>query len=128
MSVCSRCPERADHIMLKCVRLRRLRAECFVPWDLSRTRPKWEMSQVLKLLASPKILALEDQEQEARNLDFWELTDLEDYDQQNGGHGQPLPLPAVPRRTHIISKPARPLTSASLLSTKVSVGNPGKAR
>ena len=29
-------PERADHIMLKCVRLRLLRVECFGPWDLSR--------------------------------------------------------------------------------------------
>ena len=56
--------------MLKCVRLRLLRAECFGPWDLSRTRPEWEVSQVLKFLASPKILALEDQEQEARTLDF----------------------------------------------------------
>ena len=65
---CSRRPERADHIMLKCVRLRLLRAECFGPWDLSRTRPEWELSQVLKFLASPKILALEDQEHEARNL------------------------------------------------------------
>ena len=45
---CSRRPERADHIMLKCVRLRLLRAECFGPWDLSRTRPEWEVSQVLK--------------------------------------------------------------------------------
>ena len=46
---------RADHIMLKCVRLRLLRAECFGPWDLSRMRPEWEVSQVLKFLASPKI-------------------------------------------------------------------------
>ena len=79
-SVCRYCscrPERADHILLKCVRLRLLSAECFGPWDLSRTRPEWELSQVLKFLASPKILALEDQEQEARNLDFWEPTDSE---------------------------------------------------
>ena len=26
--------------------LRLLRAECFGPWDLSRTSPKWERSQV----------------------------------------------------------------------------------
>ena len=37
---CSRRPERADHIMLKCVRLSLLRAECFGPWDLSRTCPE----------------------------------------------------------------------------------------
>ena len=71
--------------MLKCVRLRLLRAECFGPWDLSRTRPEWELSQVLKFLASPKIRALEDQEQEARNLDFWEQTDSEDSDQHDDG-------------------------------------------
>ena len=59
MSVCPYCslrPERADRILLKCVRLRLLQAECFGPWDLRRTRPKWEVSQVLKFLASPKIL------------------------------------------------------------------------
>ena len=50
-----------------------------------------------------KILALEDQEQEARNLDFWEPTDSEDSDQQDGGRGQPLPPLAVPRGTHDIS-------------------------
>ena len=75
---CSRHPERADHILLKCVRLGMLRAECFGLWDLSRTRPEWEVSQVLKFLANPKILALEDQEQEARTLDFWDPTDSED--------------------------------------------------
>ena len=69
--------------MQKCVRLRLLRAECFGPWDLSRTRPEWELSQVLKFLASPKILALEDQEGEARTLDFWEPTDSEDSDQHD---------------------------------------------
>ena len=46
-------------------------------WDLSRTCPEWEVSQVLQFLASPKMLALEGQEQEARNLDFWEPTDSE---------------------------------------------------
>ena len=55
---CSRRPERADHIMLKCVRLRLLLAECFGPWDLSQTCPEWELSQVLKFLASPKILPI----------------------------------------------------------------------
>ena len=100
---CSRHPERADHIILKCVRLRLLQAECFGPWDLSRTRPEWELSQVLKFLDSPKILALEDQEQEARNLDFWEPTDSEDADQHDDGPGQPLPPPAVPQGTHDIS-------------------------
>ena len=64
--------------MLKFVRLRLLRAECFGPWDLSRMRPEWEVRQVLKFLACPDILALEDQEQEARNLDFLEPTDSED--------------------------------------------------
>ena len=44
---CSRLPERVDHIMLKCVRLRLLRAECFGPWDLSKARPEWEVSQSL---------------------------------------------------------------------------------
>ena len=39
--------ERADHILLKCVRLRLLRAECFGPWDLSKARPEWEVSQSL---------------------------------------------------------------------------------
>ena len=58
---------------------------------------------MLKFLASPKILALEDQEQEARNLDFWEPTDSEDSDQHGDGQGQPLPPPAVPRGTHDIS-------------------------
>ena len=58
---------------------------------------------MLKFLASPKILALEDQEQEARNLDFLEPTDSEDSDQQYGGHGQPLSPPAEPRGTHDIS-------------------------
>ena len=62
-------------MVLKCLRLRLPRAECFGPLDLSRTRPEQEVIQVLKFLASPKILAFEDQEQEARNLDFWELTD-----------------------------------------------------
>ena len=64
-------------------------------------RPEWEVSQVLKFLASAKILALEDQEQEARNLDFLD-----------GGHGQPLPTPAVSRGTHNVStsedKPSSP--------------------
>ena len=53
-------PDRANHIMLKCVRLRLMRAECFGPWDLSRMCLEWEVSQVLKFLTSPKILALED--------------------------------------------------------------------
>ena len=40
--------ERADHILLKCVRLRVLRAECFGLWYLNRTCPNGEVSQVLK--------------------------------------------------------------------------------
>ena len=41
----SRHPERADNILLKCIRLRDPRAERFGPWYLSRTGPEWELSQ-----------------------------------------------------------------------------------
>ena len=66
----------------------------FVKFSPKSEQNKWELSQVLKFFAIPKILALEDQEQAARSLDFWEEpTDLEDSDQSD--RGQPLPPPAV---------------------------------
>ena len=71
---------------------------------------------MLKFLASPKIRALEDQEQEARNLDFWEPTDSEDSDQHDDGQGQPLP------------QPARPSSNTSQFATRVDMGESGKAR
>ena len=46
---------------------------------------------MLKFLASPNILVLEVQEQEASHLDLWEPTDSEDSDQSDGGQAQPLP-------------------------------------
>ena len=44
---------------------------------------------MLKIVASLKILALEDQEQGARPLDFWEPTASGDSDQSDGE--QPVP-------------------------------------
>ena len=65
--------------------------------------PRVGTEPVAQVLAGPKISALEDQEQEARNLDFLEPTDSEDSDQHDDGRGQPLPPPVVPRGTHDIS-------------------------
>ena len=78
-------------------------AEGRVLWSLGPEQSTTRVGSepILNFLDSPKILALEDQEQEARNLNnFWEPTDSEDSDQQDGGRGQPLPLPAVPHGTH----------------------------
>ena len=57
--------------MLKCVRLRLLRAECFDSWDLSRTRSQVGSEPGAQVFGQLHSLGLEDPEQEARTLNFW---------------------------------------------------------
>ena len=57
--LCGQVPERADHLLLRCPRLARLRAESFRSWLLEHP-PQWEVEWILRFLKDPVVATLED--------------------------------------------------------------------